>query len=134
MPTATIEDTSLTFKHLAALAFAEFCSRLGDDQYDLLDSLSGATTLSVQVFDDAANLSRQLTYAARALAKECNRREFTALALPPVPAAIESVEVFQRNNIAMRVCKAWDVMKGRIIYRLDVIGVCGLPEVEANSY
>ena len=109
----------------------EFRNRLvGDDFGEISPSASGAQQLSVCIMEsDSTDLLRELRNAARALAKECNRLEFTGYARPLLPRAIENAELVSDGNVFLRVCKAWDVMKGKMIIRLDVIGACELPEV-----
>ena len=111
-----------TFKELANNAFGEFISRIGDD-FDEPDYSFISEQLSVCIVEpDQSKIAARLKYAARALAKKCKERDFVALGPLSVPTCIETALSLNHGNVHMRACKAFDVLRGEIVIRLDVLG------------
>lgn len=124
-----------TFHVLALEATRQFSNRLKESEYDKLtpSETIDAVKLMVSVDDEFGDLERQLRYGARALADECNRLRFNAFGELVIPNGVEHCERISNGNISLRMVKIWDVMRGKICVRMDVVGKCLLPEVASSK-
>jgi hypothetical protein len=91
-----------------------------------------AITLSVSIFDPDEE-GKEMRRAAKALARECKRREFDAFGKLPTHPAIEQSQTMSEQGVTLRVIKMWDVIKWKMVIRVDVLGACLLPEVTSKE-